>query len=95
MLGPLNRKWRCTTSTRVQLPRGHADVFAAYGRDFHACPKRAPDRFYAIARIGGMVIGVNLVLCSKCIGAGYDPYNSLAAMKTIVRALTLRPKPVY
>jgi hypothetical protein len=95
MLGPLNRKWRCTTSTRVQLPRGHADVFAAYGRDFHACPKRAPDRFYAIAHIGGMVIGVNLVLCSKCIGAGYGPYNSLAAMKAIMRALTLRPKPVY
>jgi hypothetical protein len=94
-LGPLNRRWRCTNSNRVALADGHADVFAAYGKDFRRCPKRPPDRFYAIAHLGHMVVGVNLIFCTHCLGPGSGPYNSRAGMEAIVRGLVVRPKPVY
>ncbi len=100
-LGPLNRKRRCTTVTRVPLTGGHADVFATYDdvfatydKDYRRCPRRAPDRYFAIAHLGPMLIGVNLALCTKCLHGG-GPYDSLAGMKAIVRSLVLRPKPVY
>lgn len=95
VLGPLNRKWRCTRSTRIELARGHADVFAAYGRNFRTCPDRAPDRYYAIAHLGGVTVGVNLIQCTRCLGPGGGPYNSLEGMKAIVRGFTLRPKRVF
>lgn len=91
-LGPLNRKQRCTTVTRVPLGSGHADVFAAYDKDYRRCPRRAPDRYFAIAHLGSMVIGVNLALCTSCLHNG-GPFNSPAGMKAAVRGLRLRPKP--
>jgi hypothetical protein len=93
-LGPLNRKRRCTTVTRVPLAGGHADVFAAYDKDYRRCPRRAPDRYFAIAHLGSMLIGVNLALCTKCLPGG-GPYDSPAGMKAAVRALRLRPEPAY
>jgi hypothetical protein len=93
-LGPLNRGQRCTTITRVPLDGGHADVFAAYGKDYRRCPRRAPDRYFAIAHLGSMVVGVNLALCTQCL-RGEGAFNSLAGMKAAVRALHLRPKPTY
>lgn len=93
-LGPLNRKQRCTTVTRVPLDSGHADVFAAYGKDYRRCPRRAPDRYFAIAHLGRMVIGINLALCTRCLHGG-GPYDSPAGMKAAVRALRLRPEPTY
>ena len=94
VLGPLNRKQRCTTVTRVPLGSGHADVFAAYDRDYRRCPRRAPDRYFAIAHLGSMVIGVNLALCTRCLHDG-GPFNSLAGMKAVVLSLRSRPKPTY
>lgn len=96
-LGETNRAARCTRTTEVELARGRAVIFGAYdGKDLRPCPRRAPDRYYAIARIGRMVIGVNLGYCLSC-GPGYDTgvYNTLRGMKAIVRALHVRPKPVY
>lgn len=93
-LGQLNRKQRCTTVTRVPLDSGHADVFAAYGKNYRRCPRRPPDRYFAIAHLGSTVIGVNLALCTRCLHGG-GPYDSLAGMKAVVRALRLRPKPTY
>lgn len=91
-LGPLNRKQRCTTVTRVPLDNGHADVFATYAKDYRRCPKRAPDRYFAIAHLGSMVIGIDLALCTQCLHGG-GPFNSLAGMKAAVRSLRLRPEP--
>jgi hypothetical protein len=85
----------CARTTEVELERGRAVVYAGYGlRRQGACPRRPPVRHWAIARIGDVVIGVNLVICAFC-ERGEDPYNSVRGMKAIVRALAVRPKPVY
>ena len=95
-LGKANRTAPCTHTAEVELEGGRATVYAAYGTGPRACLNRPPHRYYAIVRIGRMVLGVNLALCANCLpGYGSSPYNSLRAMKAILRALTLRPKPVY
>lgn len=95
-LGKANRTAPCTRTAEVELAGGRATIYAAYGTGPRACLSRPPHRYYAIVRIGQMVLGVNLALCAKCVpGYGSSPYNSLRAMKAIVRALVLRPKPVY
>ncbi len=95
-LGKANRTAPCTRMTEVELDGGRATVYAAYGSGPRACLSRPPHRYYAIVRIGQMVLGVNLALCANCLpGYGSSPYNSLRAMKAILHALTLRPKPVY
>lgn len=87
---------RCARTTEVELERGHAIVHAGYGRRRPgACPRRPPDRHWAIAHIGDVVIGVNLGICPLCFDPGEGPYNSLRGMKAIVRALVVRPKAVY
>jgi hypothetical protein len=96
-LGKTNRTARCTRTTEVELARGHAVIFGAYdGKRLRPCPGRAPDRYYAVARIGRMVIGVNLGLCLSCApGNSSGPYDSVTGMKAILNALQVRPKPVY
>lgn len=96
VLGRLNLRRACVREREVKLEGGRAVVYAGYGRrHLKTCPQRPPDDYWAIAHLGGMVIGVNLTLCFICLERGYGPYNSLAGMKTILRALTVRPKPDY
>ncbi|HEX7279874.1 MAG TPA: hypothetical protein VF255_09660 [Solirubrobacterales bacterium] len=96
-LGKVNRTARCTRATEVELEGGSAAIYGAYdGKGLRPCPRRAPDRYYAIARIGRMVIGVNLGLCLSCApGNSSGPYAYLEGMKAIVNALQVRPKPIY
>jgi hypothetical protein len=95
-LGKLNRKGRCGHTTEVELEQGSAVVYSDYGaRHQGACPHHPPDRNWAIARIGEVVIGVNLAICTLCLDRGEGPYNSVRGMKAILRALEVRPKPVY
>ncbi|HEV2727338.1 MAG TPA: hypothetical protein VGV34_03535 [Solirubrobacterales bacterium] len=94
-LGKVNLHARCTSKQPFPLERGSATIFATYDGRFRRCPKRKPDRFYAIARRGGMVIGVNLGLCLSCRGGARGPYGSKRAVVAILRALQVRPKPVY
>lgn len=94
-LGPVNLRARCTSKERFALPQGSAVIHATFDGRFRRCPTRKPDRFYAVARIGGMVIGVNLSNCLKCRPGVSGPYGSRRAVVAILRALTLRPKPVY
>jgi hypothetical protein len=93
----VDRPRPCTRTTEVKLERGTAVIYGVYrGTRRRSCPRRDPDRHYAIARIGRMVIGVNLGFCRPCApGAAPGPYGSLRGLKAIVRALHLRPKPVY
>jgi hypothetical protein len=92
----LNRRGRCARTTEVALERGRAVVYAGYGGPRPgACPQRPPDRHWAIAHIGDVVIGVNLGICPLCQDWSEGPYNSLRGMKAIVRSLRVRPKPVY
>lgn len=86
------RTWHCTESTAVEIPGGHARVFASYGRDFDACPDRPPSLFFAFAYFPGTVTAVNFVSCPGCEQVPYGPYNSLRGMKEVVRGLTLRPQ---
>ncbi|MGN6216537.1 MAG: hypothetical protein ACTHN7_06210 [Solirubrobacterales bacterium] len=96
VLGKINLHARCTATTKVDLPSGSAVVYAGYGRfRTRACPDYRPTRYYAVAHIGGMVIGVNLAICTGCLGAGGGPFNSQAGMEAILGALTVRPKPAY
>ncbi|HYH54176.1 MAG TPA: hypothetical protein VD761_08595 [Solirubrobacterales bacterium] len=96
-LGDVNRVARCTRTTKLDLEQGSAVIYGAYdGKRLRPCPSRAPERYYAIARIGRMVIGVNLGNCLSCApGYSTGAYNTLGGMKAIVRALALRPRPVY
>lgn len=86
------RTWRCTESTELEIPGGHARVFAAQGRDFETCPDRPPKLFFAFAYLGGTVTAVNFVSCPGCEQVPYGAYNSLRGMKEVVRGLTLRPQ---
>jgi hypothetical protein len=95
-LGKVNQPARCTRTTEIELEQGNAVIYGAYdGKRLQPCPKRAPDRYYAIARIGQMVIGVDLGLCLSCAPGSSGPYGSAEGMEAILRALTVRPKPVY
>jgi hypothetical protein len=89
------RTWRCTESTRIEIPGGHATVFAAHGRDYRVCPDRPPRLFFAFAYLDGTVTAVNFVSCDRCGQVPYGPYNSLRGMKAVVRGLDLRPEPDY
>lgn len=89
------RTWHCTERSRIEIPGGHATVFAAHGRDFRVCPGRAPAFFFAFVYLGGTVTAINFVSCPHCEQVPSGPYNSIAGMKAIVRGLVLRPEPVY
>lgn len=86
---------RCTTPQSLELQRGRAVIVATRLPAFGGCEKRSIDFYYALAFIGGTVITVNLPDCGRCMAPLSGPYNSLKGMKTIVRGLELRPKPVY
>lgn len=94
-LGKVNLRALCTSKEPFPLKRGSAVIFATYNGKFRRCPQGKPDRFYAIAHLGGMVIGVNLGLCLSCRGGTTGPYGTKRAVITILRALAPRPKPVY
>jgi hypothetical protein len=93
--GLVNLKDPCAKKTEVGLERGRAIVYAGF-HDWSYCPDHPPESFWAVAYIGGTVIGVNLSICTECPErGGWGPYNSLEGMTAIVRGLVLRPEPVY
>lgn len=96
-VGKANRTARCTRKTEVEIERGRAVVYGAYGgKRPGPCPRRVPDFYYAIAHIGRMVIGINLGNCLSCPpGRGLGAYSNLRGMKALVRALHVRPKLAY
>lgn len=96
VLGRLNLRRACVRETEVELEGGSAVVYAGYGRRrLRSCPKRPPDDYWAIAHLGRMVVGVNLTLCTGCLGPSSGPEASLAGMKEILSALQVRPKPDF
>ncbi|HEX2265482.1 MAG TPA: hypothetical protein VHH14_04295 [Solirubrobacterales bacterium] len=95
-LGKLNRG-RCVQTIAFEWEQGHAVISAGYRRRTFekGCPNHPPTLYRAAAHIGGVVIGVNQTTC-RCLSPGFGPYSSsLGGMKTLLRGLTLRPKPVY
>jgi hypothetical protein len=95
-LGKVNRP-PCTRTTAFEWEHGHAVISAGYRRRTfdEGCPSFPPTRYWAVAHVGGVVIGVNQTTC-RCLSPGSGPYSStLRGMKTILRGLTLRPKTTY
>lgn len=85
--------WDCTLSRRVKLPRGHAIVYGAYGKDYERCPSRPPKWFFANVFIGDTVVAVNTPVCGArgCTLYSSNAYGSFRAMATVARGLHVRP----
>jgi hypothetical protein len=94
-LGKANLGARCTTKEPLRLEGGSAVIFGTYSGRFRECPDRKPDLHYAIARLGGMVVGLNLGICITCGRGSTGPYGTKRGVITILRALAPRPKPLY
>jgi hypothetical protein len=94
-LGKANLAARCTTKESLPLEGGSAVIFATYSGRFRECPEREPDRFYAIARLGGMVVGINLGICLSCGSGASGPYGTKDGVTAILRALAPRPEPSF
>jgi hypothetical protein len=86
---------RCLTSTDVAVPSGRARIYTGHVAGFRPCAAGSPRRFFAVVHRGGIVVGVRIHSCRDCRKPARGTYNSLAGMKAAVRALQLRPKPVY
>lgn len=86
---------RCLTSTDVAAPGGRARIYTGHVAGFRPCAAGSPRRFFAVVHRGGIVVGVRIHSCRDCPEPARGTYNSLAGMKAAVRALQLRPKPVY
>jgi hypothetical protein len=96
ILGKINHP-PCTRTVSFQWEQGHAVISAGYRRRTfdQGCPDYPPTRYWAVAHVGAVVIGVNQTTC-RCLSPGFGPYSeSLRGMKTILRGLRLRPKPTY
>jgi hypothetical protein len=63
----------------------------APGIESGPCPKRRRDRVLAHVYLERAVVTVNVPICYFCIALARDnPYNSLAGMKAVIRALQPR-----
>lgn len=81
----------CTKTTQVQLAEGSATIYAAPRGDSKPCASNPPVHYFAVAKIGGVAVAVNLESCPRCNSADAgSAYNSLAGMKAAVRALQPR-----
>jgi hypothetical protein len=89
-VGRLVRTWGCTKATTIQVPGGHAIVYAGYGADFATCPQRQPNAFLADVYRGRTVLTVDAPICLRCAVLSHGAYNSLHGMKAVVRSL--RPR---
>jgi len=86
---------RCLTSSDVALSGGRATIYTGHVAGFRPCAAGSPRRFFAVVHLGGIVVGVRISSCRDCPEPPRGSYNSLAGMKAVVRALRLRPAPVY
>jgi hypothetical protein len=73
----------------LTVPEGRAVIYAGYERPPASCGTARPDRFLAHVFFDDMVVSVNAVGCWRCREDG-GPYDSMAGMRAIVRAL--RPR---
>ncbi len=96
VLGRLVRDTPCATATDVQLPGGHAVIWAGFAKPTRPpCPAKPYDRYFAYVFLKGAVVTVNQPLCYyPCLANTHgssDPYNKPRGLTAIARALTLRP----
>ena len=86
----------CARKTVVELPDGHAEIYEGYGVSRvlrKPCPTSEPDRVVAIAYLDGVVATMNMPYCYSCgVVSSGNPYETVDAMTTVVRSLTIRPR---
>jgi hypothetical protein len=87
----------CARKTTVQLPNGHAEIFAGYGTRTPLeppCPSRPPDRVLAHVYLDGVVAAVDMPYCYGCASPPVlpNPYETVAGMTAIAKGLRLRPR---
>jgi hypothetical protein len=86
----------CARKHVVQVTGGHAELFEGYGAPNpveRPCPQSPTDRAIAHVYYGRVVVVVNMPYCYMCARpAGHNPYNSVAALEKVVRALRLRSR---
>jgi hypothetical protein len=81
---------RCARAERIALPGGHAVLYAGFTTPQRRCDgSREPDYFLAHVYLRRVVVSVNIPICWSCRD-GFGPYNSLAGMRRVVRALHRR-----
>lgn len=81
--------WRCTRSRPLQLPHGHAVIYAAYRKDEQPCPSGRPTRFSAHVFLPGVVIAIGEAFNPWSQGQGAGPHQSWRALEAVVRNLRL------
>lgn len=97
--------WRCTKET-IEVPGGYATIYGGYEKNYRRCPDEPPKAFTARVYVGDLVVAVNPIWVDPVPDPpGFEsppffietvnPYGSFKGMEAIVRALRLRPKPVY
>jgi hypothetical protein len=62
----------------------------APGIESGPCPERRRDRVLAHIHLEDVVVTVNIPICYFCIATADHPYNSVAGMKAVMRALRQR-----
>jgi hypothetical protein len=91
-IGRLVRPQRCGSFERVDMPFGRGVVKARYERPPKRCGRRAPDRYFAVLRVDGAVVTVNVPFCLLCRPQPGDPYNTQAGVRAVLQALQPRPR---
>ena len=87
--------WHCTKAKEVRLDEGSATIYAAYAKDFKTCPRTAPSRYFAVAKLGDAVVAVDFLSCRYCNPIDYDTvYNTRPGMRAIVKGLRPWSPPV-
>jgi hypothetical protein len=95
LLGRLVWDSPCVRKTVVQLPVGHAEIFAGFGTPRpleRPCPAAQPDRVIAHVYLDGVVVAVDMPYCYMCAAAPpvRSPYETVAGMTAVARGLELR-----
>jgi hypothetical protein len=84
--------WRGYGPPRGDPFPGSGPIRLAPGIESGPCPKRSRDRVLAHVHLERVVVTVNIPICYFCVAllARDSPYNSVAGMRTVIRALQPR-----
>jgi hypothetical protein len=85
-IGKVLWTWHCTRSQSVQLPHGHAVIYASYRRNYSTCPATQPRHYSAHVFLPDAVVAIGEATCRTCLGNA-PVYESFGTMRTIVRGL--------
>lgn len=84
---------RCVKRTTLPVDGGVAVIDAGHVRRQRRCGA-PPDRFFAHVFLRDVVVSVNPIGCYRCRAEG-GPYDSMAGMRAIVRALRPREQTAF